>query len=117
MIVCVDDESLSATYFRDFKQWKESRGDELQMKEEERVVAEHEKMRTTVQAEIDLVRRKLKEETIKKRRQMECDAAKKHKVRGTWFVYLEHCFLVDSWTYAPLALDFIIPGFTREARS
>ena len=72
---------------RDFKQWTVRREAELEKEEERKLKDEHTEMKNKIQSDIDLVKRKLKEEKMEEKQQMKFDMAEKQLVRNMSFVY------------------------------
>lgn len=64
-----------------------TRETELQAEEEMKIKDEYDKMKSKVQAEINLVKRKLKEESLERRRQAEQEISDKNRVRKLTMLY------------------------------
>lgn len=65
---------------REFKRWKSRREAELQNEEERKLKDEHAKMKSKMQSDIDLVKRKLDEEKREQKRKTERDMADNNRV-------------------------------------
>lgn len=79
---------------REFKQWKVRREAELQSEEERKLNVEYNTMRSKVQSEIDLVKRKLEEEKNAKMQQVELEIAEKNRVSEICGLRLPLCSIL-----------------------
>ena len=68
-------------YVREITAWKTRREPELARKEKLKMDDEHAKMKIKIRSDIDLVKRKLRDERNEKRQQMQMDQAKNKLVR------------------------------------
>lgn len=70
------------TYYRELKKWIAIRENELREEEEFELIQEEEKMNKKIQSDIELVARKLNEETIEKRQRVTLEMKEKCRVRS-----------------------------------
>ena len=92
---------FSPRVYRDFRQWKVERDAELLMQEDTSVKIDHDKLKRKVQAEIDLVERKLRDEAKEKRVQVGNEVAEKNRVNDMFFVFICSVYLHTHLSYFP----------------
>ena len=70
------------SYYRELKKWIVSRENELREEERDELMQEEDKMNSKIQSDIELVTRKLNEETREKRQRMTLEMEEKYRVRS-----------------------------------